>query len=91
MRLLRAEPEPALAAVFEFLGLGVNGGLAPDALARIARADAVDPESENGFNRERLAGGSGWLGVSASTATSRRHRWWWRGAARSSRLLRPRH
>ena len=50
MRLLRAEPEPALAAVFEFLGLGVNGGLAPDALARIARADAVDPESENGFN-----------------------------------------
>ena len=49
MRLLRAEPEPALAAVFEFLGLGVNGGLAPDALARIARADAVDPESENGF------------------------------------------
>ena len=68
MRLLRAEPEPALAAVFEFLGLGVNGGLAPDALARIARADAVDPESENGFNRERLAGGSGWLGGGSAAA-----------------------
>ena len=43
-----------------------------------------------GWVVHRQVGGSGWLGVSASTATSRRHRWWWRGAARSSRLLQPR-